>query len=115
MSDTTKEATAGGAAVTLPRTLFERIWSRHVVADLGEGFALLHVDRHVLQDFNGNACCCAVSAWPSATRRATCSFWHMFSISLLNIHIIARSCVFVNVFMLTPVHHPPGPLLIGEN
>jgi 3-isopropylmalate/(R)-2-methylmalate dehydratase large subunit len=35
--------------------LFEKIWRRHVVADLGEGFALLHVDRHVLQDFNGNA------------------------------------------------------------
>ncbi|MCS6763435.1 MAG: aconitase family protein [Candidatus Protistobacter heckmanni] len=38
-----------------PRTLFEKIWSRHVVADLGEGFALLHVDRHVVADFNGNA------------------------------------------------------------
>lgn len=37
------------------RTLFEKVWSRHVVADLGEGFALLHVDRHVLQDFNGSA------------------------------------------------------------
>ncbi len=36
-------------------TLFEKIWRRHVVADLGEGFTLLHVDRHVLQDFNGNA------------------------------------------------------------
>jgi 3-isopropylmalate/(R)-2-methylmalate dehydratase large subunit len=39
----------------VPRTLFEKVWSRHVVADLGEGFALLHVDRHVLQDFNGSA------------------------------------------------------------
>lgn len=36
-------------------TLFEKIWRRHVVADLGEGFSLLHVDRHVLQDFNGNS------------------------------------------------------------
>ena len=36
-------------------TLFEKIWRRHVVADLGEGFFLLHVDRHVLPDFNGNA------------------------------------------------------------
>jgi 3-isopropylmalate/(R)-2-methylmalate dehydratase large subunit len=36
-------------------TLFEKIWRRHVVADLGEGFSLLHVDRHVLPDFNGNA------------------------------------------------------------
>jgi 3-isopropylmalate/(R)-2-methylmalate dehydratase large subunit len=37
------------------RTLFEKLWSRHVVADYGEGFQLLHVDRHVLADFNGNA------------------------------------------------------------
>ncbi|RYY98923.1 MAG: 3-isopropylmalate dehydratase large subunit [Comamonadaceae bacterium] len=36
-------------------TLFDKLWRRHVVADLGEGFALLHVDRHVVPDFNGNA------------------------------------------------------------
>lgn len=36
-------------------TLFEKVWGRHVVADLGEGFTLLHVDRHVVPDFNGNA------------------------------------------------------------
>ena len=36
-------------------TLFEKVWRRHVVADLGEGFTLLHVDRHVVPDFNGNA------------------------------------------------------------
>ena len=36
-------------------TLFEKVWRRHVVADLGEGFTLLHVDRHVVLDFNGNA------------------------------------------------------------
>ena len=36
-------------------TLFGKVWQRHVVADLGEGFALLHVDRHVVPDFNGNA------------------------------------------------------------
>jgi 3-isopropylmalate/(R)-2-methylmalate dehydratase large subunit len=36
-------------------TLFGKLWSRHVVAELGEGFALLHVDRHVVPDFNGNA------------------------------------------------------------
>ena len=36
-------------------TLFAKVWDRHVVADLGEGFALLHVDRHVVPDLNGNA------------------------------------------------------------
>jgi 3-isopropylmalate/(R)-2-methylmalate dehydratase large subunit len=36
-------------------TLFGKLWSRHEVAPLGEGFSLLHVDRHVVPDFNGNA------------------------------------------------------------
>lgn len=39
----------------MARTLFEKVWQRHVVEDLGEGFALLHVDRHILPDFNGSA------------------------------------------------------------
>ncbi|MDB5946280.1 MAG: leuC [Ramlibacter sp.] len=39
----------------MPSTLFEKVWRRHVVADLGERFTLLHVDRHVVLDFNGNA------------------------------------------------------------
>jgi len=47
-------STSAGAS-PMARTLFEKLWSRHVVEDLGEGFALLHVDRHVLQDFNGSA------------------------------------------------------------
>lgn len=33
-----------------PSTLFEKLWSRHIVADLGDGFALLYVDRHLLND-----------------------------------------------------------------
>ena len=36
-------------------TLFNKIWNRHVVADLGEDFYLLYVDRHVIPDFNGSA------------------------------------------------------------
>ncbi len=35
------------------RTLFDKIWDEHVVADLGEGYALLHVDRHLLHDLGG--------------------------------------------------------------
>ncbi len=38
-----------------PRTLFEKLWSRHVVADLGDGFALLFVDRHLLNDLAARA------------------------------------------------------------
>jgi 3-isopropylmalate/(R)-2-methylmalate dehydratase large subunit len=37
------------------RTLFRKIWDEHVVADLGDGFALLHVDRHVVHDLGGRA------------------------------------------------------------
>jgi 3-isopropylmalate/(R)-2-methylmalate dehydratase large subunit len=38
-----------------PRTLFEKIWDAHVVADEGDGWFLLHVDRHVVLDMNGDA------------------------------------------------------------
>ena len=32
------------------RTLFDKIWDTHVVANLGDGFSLLHVDRHLVSD-----------------------------------------------------------------
>jgi 3-isopropylmalate/(R)-2-methylmalate dehydratase large subunit len=35
------------------RSLFEKVWASHVVADLGDNLALLHVDRHLLHDLNG--------------------------------------------------------------
>jgi 3-isopropylmalate/(R)-2-methylmalate dehydratase large subunit len=35
------------------RTLFDKLWDSHVVADLGEGAALLHVDRHLVHDLGG--------------------------------------------------------------
>jgi 3-isopropylmalate/(R)-2-methylmalate dehydratase large subunit len=41
--------------VPKPATLFEKLWSRHVVADLGDGFALLYVDRHLLNDLAAGA------------------------------------------------------------
>jgi homoaconitase/3-isopropylmalate dehydratase large subunit len=34
------------------RTLFDKIWDRHV-AELGGGFALLHIDRTLLPDLSG--------------------------------------------------------------
>jgi 3-isopropylmalate/(R)-2-methylmalate dehydratase large subunit len=34
-------------------TLFEKLWTSHVVADLGDNLALLHIDRHFLHDLNG--------------------------------------------------------------
>ena len=35
------------------KTLFDKIWDEHVVADLGDGYALLHIDRHLLHDLGG--------------------------------------------------------------
>jgi 3-isopropylmalate/(R)-2-methylmalate dehydratase large subunit len=37
----------------MARTLFDKIWDQHVVADLGEGWALLHIDRVLLHDLSG--------------------------------------------------------------
>jgi 3-isopropylmalate/(R)-2-methylmalate dehydratase large subunit len=34
-------------------TLFHKTWVPHVVADLGDGYALLHVDRNLLHDLSG--------------------------------------------------------------
>ncbi len=32
------------------RTLFDKIFDDHMVADLGDGYALIHVDRHMIHD-----------------------------------------------------------------
>jgi 3-isopropylmalate/(R)-2-methylmalate dehydratase large subunit len=40
-------ATAGAGA---PRTLFEKIWEKHVVMRREDGLELLYIDRHLLQD-----------------------------------------------------------------
>ena len=37
----------------MARTLFDKIWDSHVVADLGDGCALLHIDRLLLHDLSG--------------------------------------------------------------
>jgi 3-isopropylmalate/(R)-2-methylmalate dehydratase large subunit len=35
------------------QTHFDKVWDDHVIADLGDGFYLLHVDRHLLHDLGG--------------------------------------------------------------
>src|SRR4029077_5419951 len=32
------------------KTLFDKIWDRHVIAELGGGYALMHVSRHLMHD-----------------------------------------------------------------
>jgi 3-isopropylmalate/(R)-2-methylmalate dehydratase large subunit len=36
------------------RTLFDKLWDEHVIADLGDNAYLLHVDRHLLHDLGGS-------------------------------------------------------------
>ncbi len=43
------------AGVDEPRTLFEKIWSRHVILQRGENEALLRVDRHLVTDASFHA------------------------------------------------------------
>ena len=33
-----------------PQTLYDRVWRSHVVEDRGDGFALLYVDAHLLDE-----------------------------------------------------------------
>jgi 3-isopropylmalate/(R)-2-methylmalate dehydratase large subunit len=36
----------------VPQTLFDKIWERHLVRDLGDGFGLIFVDRQLLTDLS---------------------------------------------------------------
>ena len=36
--------------MNVPRTLFEKIWSRHVIATRGENEALIYIDRNLVHD-----------------------------------------------------------------
>lgn len=37
----------------MAKTLFDKVWDAHVIKDLGDGWALLHIDRHLLHDLSG--------------------------------------------------------------
>lgn len=37
----------------MARTMFDKLWDAHVVRELGNGWALLHIDRHLLHDLSG--------------------------------------------------------------
>lgn len=40
-------------ALIMARTFFDKLWDAHVIRDLGDGWALLHIDRHLLHDLSG--------------------------------------------------------------
>lgn len=39
---------------SVPSTLFDKVWHAHVIEELGDGWALLHIDRHLLHDLSGS-------------------------------------------------------------
>ncbi|HET9615580.1 MAG TPA: 3-isopropylmalate dehydratase large subunit [Pseudolabrys sp.] len=43
------------AAQAQPRTLFDKIWASHVVAELSGGVSLLAIDRHLMHDLEAGA------------------------------------------------------------
>jgi 3-isopropylmalate/(R)-2-methylmalate dehydratase large subunit len=45
----------------MAKTLLDKLWDAHVVADLGNGWSLLHIDRHLLHDLSGTAGLLALS------------------------------------------------------
>lgn len=51
-----------------PRTMLEKVWDAHAVRDLGGGWTLLHVDRHVLHDLSGPIALDALHARGRAVR-----------------------------------------------
>jgi 3-isopropylmalate/(R)-2-methylmalate dehydratase large subunit len=57
-----------------PRTLFDKLWDSHVVRDLGEGRALIHVDRHVLHDVTSPQAFAGLAASGRAVRNPDLTF-----------------------------------------
>lgn len=57
-------ATGAGLATTL----FDKVWDAHVVADLGDGYDLLHVDRNLLHDLSGGQALAELEARGLAVR-----------------------------------------------
>jgi 3-isopropylmalate/(R)-2-methylmalate dehydratase large subunit len=56
------------------QTLFDKIWDQHVVADLGEGWALLHIDRHLLHDLSGGRALAALQERGLSARNPELAF-----------------------------------------
>ncbi len=56
------------------RTLFDKIWDRHVVADLGQGLSLIYIDRHLLHDLSGARALEEVRELGHAVRRPELAF-----------------------------------------
>ncbi len=49
--DAAADARASGLGV--PATLFAKLWAAHEIMSLGDGWSLIHIDRHLLHDLSG--------------------------------------------------------------
>ena len=56
------------------RTLFDKIWDTHAIADLGDGWSLLHVDRLLLHDLSGGRALEALAGRGLAVRNPALAF-----------------------------------------
>ena len=52
-----------------PRTLYEKVWERHVVSDYGNGDALIYVDRHLVQEVSSPQAFAALDKAGRSVRR----------------------------------------------
>lgn len=60
--------------MTLPRTLVQKIWERHVVAARDDGRSLIYMDRHVLHDLHGPHAFAHLNASGRVLRRPDLTF-----------------------------------------
>jgi 3-isopropylmalate/(R)-2-methylmalate dehydratase large subunit len=56
------------------RTLFDKIWQAHVVAEIGDGYELLHVDRNLLHDLSGGKALAEIEARGLGVRTPALNF-----------------------------------------
>ncbi len=57
-----------------PRMFLDKVWDQHVVADLGDGFDLLHVDRHMLHELSSDVAFDRMAAAGVAPRNPELTF-----------------------------------------
>lgn len=58
----------------MPKVMAQKIWEQHVVRDLGDGWDLLHIDRHLLHDLTGAAALKALAQRGLAVRNPELCF-----------------------------------------
>jgi 3-isopropylmalate/(R)-2-methylmalate dehydratase large subunit len=58
----------------MAETMFGKIWRQHAIAELGEGWALLHIDRHLLHDLSGGRALEALEARGLSARNPDLAF-----------------------------------------